>query len=431
MKNILLLLSILSLNNVFSQTPTTIYTPKGTAVQALIVPEMSAAQIASLNAQVASQYPNAQRMDDASATYNCHGYAWHISEGGSRVWLNTPGDDTYWIDGSYNEVTNTSTYPAKVSYASDDHSAVTTAQADVFISKWGSWPLMKHNKNYTPYNSSVLKYYACLPTSLTVSGASGFCSSATYTVPELPATAAVTWSASPAGIVSLTPNGNSVTANMSTSGSLTLTAGIQNSCGRTTSAAKAITVGNYSPGDYPISGQTSLCANTVTTYSTNSLPNATSYNWIIPANALSNGWSIVSGQGTRVLTVITGSVSTTVRLKVPNNCTTNPDGLAPAMLFVNINSCGALNFSISPNPATNNVTVEPIAPMMASRKSQATHPISQINLYDQQGNLKRQQKFTGNSTREQVNISGLNPGMYFVEIITTNGKEQHTLMIKQ
>jgi len=430
MKNILFLLTILSLNKVFSQTPTTIYTPKGTAVLAYIIPEMSPAQIASVNSQAASQYPNAQRMDDASATYNCHGYAWHITEGGSRVWIDTPGDDTYWTDGSYNEVTNSSTYPAKVSYASDDHSAVTTSQADVFISKWGAWPLMKHNKNYTPYNSSVLKYYACLPVSLTVSGPSGFCSSATYTVPELSATAAVTWSANPAGVVSLTPNGNSVTTNMSTSGHVTLTAGIQNSCGRTTSAAKAIIVGNYSPADYPISGQTSLCANTVTTYSTNSLPNATSYNWIIPATALANGWSIVSGQGTRVLTVITGSVSTTVRLKVPNNCTTNPDGLAPAMLFVNINACGALNFSVSPNPATSIATVEPNASLKASGKSQTQPPITQINLYDQQGYLKRQQKFTGSSTREQVNVSGLTPGMYFVEIITTNSKEKHTLMVK-
>lgn len=41
-----------------------------------------------------------------------------------------------------------------------DHSAVTTAQQGVYISKWNEWPLMQHAWNYSPYGTSNLKYYA-------------------------------------------------------------------------------------------------------------------------------------------------------------------------------------------------------------------------------------------------------------------------------
>lgn len=43
----------------------------------------------------------ATRVGDASRTYNCHAYAWRVSEGGSKVWINSPGDDYYWSDENY------------------------------------------------------------------------------------------------------------------------------------------------------------------------------------------------------------------------------------------------------------------------------------------------------------------------------------------
>ena len=57
------------------------------------------------------------------------------SEGGSEFWLNTPGDDAFWNDGSYSATTNTAQANLKVSYQGD-HSAVTTSTSNQAISKW-------------------------------------------------------------------------------------------------------------------------------------------------------------------------------------------------------------------------------------------------------------------------------------------------------
>ena len=139
---------------------TAIETPKGTTVPNTSTPsELSQNEIDYYNYWATSTYPNAVFLETSSRTYNCHAYAWHVSEGGNRVWINTPGQQTYWTDGSYGEVTLESE-ATKVSYASDDHSAVTTDQAGWYISKWGATPLMKHAWNDCPYNASQIKYYA-------------------------------------------------------------------------------------------------------------------------------------------------------------------------------------------------------------------------------------------------------------------------------
>lgn len=137
---------------------TTVYTPRGTAVPAIAMTyELSSSQIASCNASVAAAYPNATRLTNCSRRYNCHSYAWRSQSTSNTIWINTPGDDKYWQDGSY--------FPAsivaaghKVSYGSDDHSAIALS-ASLYDSKWGQYPVMRHAPTYTPYNSSVLNVY--------------------------------------------------------------------------------------------------------------------------------------------------------------------------------------------------------------------------------------------------------------------------------
>jgi len=58
--------------------PTTVYTPFGSPVEAWLMDEMSLAEINYLNQWADTTYPNATRLADATRTYNCHGYAWHI-----------------------------------------------------------------------------------------------------------------------------------------------------------------------------------------------------------------------------------------------------------------------------------------------------------------------------------------------------------------
>lgn len=87
--------------------------------------------------------------NEATYKYNCHAFAWHISEGGNQLWIDTPNDDVYWNDASYIEVSNQND-ATKVSFGGPcyqnwttcletkftnpcDHSAVTTTSNDYFI----------------------------------------------------------------------------------------------------------------------------------------------------------------------------------------------------------------------------------------------------------------------------------------------------------
>ena len=55
-----------------------LYTPNGSQVYAYEEPEMSSSDIAYCNAECASSYPNAEILATATATYNCHSYAWNL-----------------------------------------------------------------------------------------------------------------------------------------------------------------------------------------------------------------------------------------------------------------------------------------------------------------------------------------------------------------
>lgn len=133
----------------------TVYTPKGTAVPAWTM-TYELTDVPGCNSYFAATYPNATQLRGCSRRYNCHSYAWHDQSSSNTVWIDTPGDDKYWQDGSY--VPASITGGQKVSYASDDHSAIAIS-GSVYESKWGQAPLMRHAPCYTPYNCSTLNGY--------------------------------------------------------------------------------------------------------------------------------------------------------------------------------------------------------------------------------------------------------------------------------
>ncbi len=163
-----LFLTFCACGELLADSPTTIYTPQGSiGPDTYIRDEMSPSEIAAYNSWATSTYPNATLLSDASKTYNCHGYAWYVSEGGTHVWIgyNTIwAEDVYWQDNSYVEQSSEAN-GQKVSYRPDyqaNHSAITTGSSGIFISKWGPGPLMQHAYNYCPYwqgGTTYLKYY--------------------------------------------------------------------------------------------------------------------------------------------------------------------------------------------------------------------------------------------------------------------------------
>ena len=108
---------------------------------------------------------DATLISPSSVLYNCHSFAWNMSEQGIICWIGdanvTTAEDIYWdfADGGYMQVL-TEAEASKISYSLDDHSAVTTHTLGIVRSKWGNWPLYEHRIDDGPYiGMESRKYY--------------------------------------------------------------------------------------------------------------------------------------------------------------------------------------------------------------------------------------------------------------------------------
>lgn len=207
------------------------YTPNCTQIYPIYPAPLTQAQINSINSQQQAQHPNVTKLEEPTYSYNCHNYAWVKRDGGATFWLNTPDDDSFWNDGSYTQVTaNTDEAELRVSYAGD-HSAVITGASYSCTSKWGPWGLYRHNINDVPasYLPSSTKYFYKKNTA-SISGPSQICSTANYTLLNLPTGASLAWSVTGTYSISGSNTANPVSVQRTSHGYGTLTATITLSC---------------------------------------------------------------------------------------------------------------------------------------------------------------------------------------------------------
>jgi hypothetical protein len=104
---------------------------------------------------------NATIISPPTVTYNCHGYAWHVSDGGINVVITGSGNVEKYFSGetpTYDQTTEVDTLE-KIVYYYDDHSAITSEDPSFVISKWGGGPLVKHHIADCPYDGSTVYYY--------------------------------------------------------------------------------------------------------------------------------------------------------------------------------------------------------------------------------------------------------------------------------
>ncbi len=143
---------------------------------------MTQSTIAFVQNQLDTNYNGAQLMAGNSFDgMNCFGYAWHAIESGDYVILGidpagqNPSAMYEYINqniiGYYmTEISNPNSFPSaiKVMYPQNvAHAAITTRQSDVFISKWDSGLLVKHEWDENKYfkqgftcSYQELKFYA-------------------------------------------------------------------------------------------------------------------------------------------------------------------------------------------------------------------------------------------------------------------------------
>jgi hypothetical protein len=255
--------------------------------------------------------------------------------------------------------------------------------------------------------------------SLYISGPDRFCTSGNYSLigATLPSGTSITWNSGSIAGIGSGQGTTQVRLDRISNGTATLTAALTKTCSINQTVTKTYATGGFTSADYGISGPSGSCPNaTVDYYISTSLAGATGYTWTWPGD-----WTYMSGQGTTHLTLRTGANSGYVELQVSPTCNqTSP----PASKFVGIYSCLASEYSVSPNPATSEVTVAVAQP---SQKDNST-AITKLNIYDQQGNLKKHQNFN-KVKRARMNVADLPAGVYFIEIVNGTTKERHQLSI--
>jgi Zn-dependent metalloprotease len=264
-----------------------------------------------------------------------------------------------------------------------------------------------------------------------ISGPSIVCSSGTYSISNVPAGSTVTWSISSTSAFTLAPSGNSVVVNRvgTYSGTATLFATInRGSC----SIPVSKTVSSTGSANMTFS-MTGSCTGGVPQWwdVTATSDNITYHLWTVASaspgavvnlyqnggNNLNASASISSGYATLKLTTTDACGNTTIYgVPIYNPCV----------------SAGS-SYSVSPNPASSTVDIQPVTASMdlssTSSTSTITPEITQVNIYDKSGNRRHQQGF-GKVRRAKLNVSKLPAGIYYVEIIMNDGtKEKHTLSV--
>lgn len=244
--------------------------------------------------------------------------------------------------------------------------------------------------------------------SMSLSGVDPLCTSASFSISNVPCGSTVSWVSSNTNVATVSATGNPATVTKVNAGSVTITATV-NACSQSVTLSKTFHVGGYSSGDYVLSGPSSACPFQTLSYSVNILPGATGYSWLYPSNfSYQNG-----GNGNSYLTLQSGTATSgggVVGVRVANACDA---GGSYSTRYVSVNSCG-FTITATPNPTADNVTIAITEQKIAASSNKTKAMIYQLKVADQSGNLKKQYKYSGVSNTS-ISLKGLMKGMYTIQ----------------
>ena len=372
------------------------------------------AQIAALAADLNSNYNGAELVEAPSYKYNCHAYAWHVSEGGDKVWMGRYTDDAediYWTDDSYIEVPEK--IATKVSYHRDGNHSAIRLNSNLYESKWG-WggPLVKHGPNdvfsiYQP--AKTKKYYVRKPS---ISGPTSVCNQATYTVENLPAGATVQWSTNNNSLQLVSGQGTkTVVFRKNGTGENRIHAKI--SAGSVIREPEhAVWVGpphpivyiyGMTPGMNVYPGQEfTLTANTGTPL--------LNYRWNIYNGTIIEGFYNSPKIKVKVDEQTYGSTVFSVGVSTWNSCGNVPEFQVKRTIVNN------QSFTLSPNPATDAVILQLMETDEVSGSSVLSTDRSAYEIQLWSG-MRMLRSFRTNEPTFQIPMAGLPAGLYFVRVV--------------
>jgi hypothetical protein len=395
-----------------------IYTPMGSLVVTFLMCESGLQTRQAFDAIYTQSYPNATQLttyDGCSSTrkFNCHGYAWLRVEQGIDRWIGTgwsnditDPENIYMTDGSYTQVFQ-ATFPGKVSWASGDHSAVTTAQSGVFISKWNEYPLMRHAWNYSPYGTSNLKYYKY---NTNITGSANICSSATFTVGAPPAS--YTWNKSSNLTLSST-SGNTATFTANGTGPAWISVLVNGQ----EVARKTVYAGILQTADFsgscggPETGSSGLFFGSVrSSYSVNEFEWSTYPGWTVVSHPdFPNNIPMGNVRITR--TSSSAYTTTPVWVRARNGC-----GWSSEKQIGTLSSSSYYTVSAYPNPVLDvlNLLIEEEETTGSSRTG--VKPVYTIHLYSIMGGTPVLQTSANEAGTVQLNVGNLPNGIYVLHV---------------
>lgn len=278
---------------------------------------------------------------------------------------------------------------------------------------------------------------SCPIPQFSISGSTAICSSETYSVPLI-AGAAYNWQPITSTLATITPDGNAVTVtkNGFSNGILNLSVTVTTACD-TRSQSELVTI--TSPPEIESITIANPSAGVVGSACYTHAGNEVTITTRNPANHSNFVVTLTNLQTNTITTFNTGSTFTvpvhqagwyTLQAQASSGCgLSDPFGF----FFQAVDCTGPIfgqkttyAYTVSPNPASNDVTVA----AAASTNTKEEKVIAEINIYDQQGNLKKRQQFA-KVKKATLNVSHLPYGIYLIEVSDGKTKERQQLLIQK
>jgi hypothetical protein len=261
--------------------------------------------------------------------------------------------------------------------------------------------------------------------------------SGSFAVTGLQAGATVSWSASPANVISLSStSGSQINATGQFHGNTTITAVITDACGGTSSASIPVTVSQLAAptlmnvGFATSDGTMTVDVERFGQYALSITPisGATSYFWSIGNNATLDG-----GQGNSEVNVtITGTPGTTTSFSVqPVNECGRGGGLVVQANVVGSGGCDFCALRVSPNPVSSDlyVTLDRVSDAAGKKQTMQTAHVTLYDFYTNQP-VKTWELRTGQK-QYHLDVSGVRKGQYVLQVVLGKEKRTRQLLIGQ